>query len=610
MNCDQARSLLTAYRELKNEASDTTELDVHLEGCASCRQFLAGSMLVSKSIRGLAEIEPPLDMHAQLMLRLAGEHIKFMHKAPPGSVATPEFLKPYLQEQVHSTLASHPMGALSTAETGPLPIIHAKRPDRAHARRPRMNQFAILGLAAVFLMVLMMGGVTSFVILAQRNAQQIANVSSKNVDTIQHVDISAANYSTSTLYPHIVSAVADSNSIYYTAYSDGATSQWMLLQMSRDKQISTPLLANAGQQPMIVLGSSPDWLVWLQYGTPQIKPNHAPGGKGKTVIEPWSVYYLSLAQAQSSLQSGTLPTSKLLLKDDFVAATAPLWVHTPVQGIWFMQDTLLVAALDAKGNSHLLSYQLELVGKPLLTTIATAPRGHVITSPTANSTGGDIYWSDEWISEAGYLSSDIWQQHEVDTPQMAGPAHGRQPGQRLQVKQPQLFRPDGISFHPQIADDVLFWISTAPQSMVTQGTPLANSPQVTSTPQTSTTLVPRVDTAFYTPPLDASVRGLVQMQLLNGDIGASAVPLSSSAPAYSLQVGNDFVLWQTEKGYEMYDVSTQGNVTVGSNLNSAAFLAVNGSTAVWINNTASTNTPVAGTALPPAVHIFAFNWPK
>jgi hypothetical protein len=167
-----------------------------------------------------------------------------------------------------------------------------------------------------------------------------------------------------------------------------------------------------------------------------------------------------------------------------------------------------------------------------------------------------------------------------------------------------------VSFHPQIVDDTLFWISTAPQSTTVQGTPVSGGSPVAPTPQTSDNLVPRVDTAYYTPPLDASVRGVVQVQSLNDDIQTSAVPLAGSAGAYSLQVGTDFALWQTDKGYEMYDVATQGNVTVGSNLNSAALLAVNGSTTVWINDTTSTNTSATTTTVPPAVHIFAFNWPK
>jgi hypothetical protein len=600
--------MLAAYRETKNGVTDTTELDVHLERCASCRKFLAQATFIGARVRALPEIEPPPDMHAQLMRRLAREHLQFMQKAPPGSVTTPEFLKPFLREHAHSTLASHPISALSTAETGPLPIIRAKRPART--RRAGMSQFAILGLAAMFLVLLMTGGVTSLVYLAQRNAQQLASVSSNNGDLIHHVDISEVKYTTKTLYPHIVSAVGDSNAIYYTAYSDAVTPQWMLLQMNRAQQTSTPLLAYPTQEPIIVLGSSPDWLVWLQYGTPQMKPyRNNPGNAGQTIITPWSLYSLSLAQLQSSLQSDSaFPTPVLLLKGDFNAATAPSWVHTPVQGTWFMHDTFLVAVLDATGHSRLLSYQLELAGKPVLTTIATAAPGHIFTSPTADSSGANIYWADEWISSAGYLSSNIWLQGEVNAPRAARPTHGRWSGYAPQITQQQLFLSNGMSYRPQIADDMLFWISAARQSTTSQGTAVSGSPPVESTPQTSASLIPRIDAAYFAPPLDASVSGLVMMQPVDGDLLTPPAALTSTGLAYALQVGADFALWQSDKGYEMFDAPTQGNVTVGSDLNNAAFLAVNGSTATWIEG--APNAPVSTDGSLPAIHIFAFNWPK
>ena len=565
-------------------------------------------MFIGESLRFLPEIEPSPDMHAQLMRRLAGEHLQFMQKAAPGSVTTPEFLKPYLQEHARSRPATHPL-VLSTAETGPLPVVRAKHPAR---HRPRINQFAVLGLAAAFLMLLMMGGVTSLVFLAQRNAQQLASISLKNGDVIHHTDISEAQYTTTTQYSHIVSAIADSNAIYYTAYSDDVTPQWMLVQMGRSKQDSTPLLAKPAREPMIVLGSSPDWLVWLAYGTPQTKAYHtASGTKGQTIITPWSLYYLSLTRLQSSLASSSdFPTPQLLLKGSYNAATAPSWVHTPVQGIWFAQDTVLVAMLDANGNSHLLSYQLELAGKPVLTTIATAASGHLLTSPTADSTGATIYWADEWISDSGYLSSDIWQQREFNTPGALRPIHGRWSGSTPQVTQQQFFRANGMSYHPQVADDTLFWISTAPPSTTEQATPVSSASPVVATPQTSASLIPRIDTAYYAPPLDASVRGQVYMQPVDGDILTPPLALTGVGQAYSLQIGADFALWQSDKGYEMYDVQVQGNVTVGSDLNDAALLAVNGSTAVWVKNAANPNATATATGLPAAVHIFAFNWPK
>lgn len=163
-----------------------------------------------------------------------------------------------------------------------------------------------------------------------------------------------------------------------------------------------------------------------------------------------------------------------------------------------------------------------------------------------------------------------------------------------------------MSYHPQIADDTLFWINTVPQTA--PGTPSSGNVPATVIPQTSASLVPRINAAYYAPSFDASIRGLVMMQPVDGDILAQPEALNSTGMAYSLQIGADFVLWQSDKGYEMYDVQTQGNVTVGTDPNDAAFLAVNGSTAVWIRDTANTTTSASSS--PTAVRIFAFNWPK
>ena len=53
MNCIQAQAMLAAYRELRDSKADTTELEVHLEHCASCRQVLANYNLIGEQIRSL-----------------------------------------------------------------------------------------------------------------------------------------------------------------------------------------------------------------------------------------------------------------------------------------------------------------------------------------------------------------------------------------------------------------------------------------------------------------------------------------------------------------------------------------------------------------------------
>src|SRR5439155_33577 len=181
-----------------------------------------------------------------------------------------------------------------------------------------LSQFAVLGLAAMFLMVLMMGGLTSLLLLAHNNQSGISAVSNAS-KIILPASVEQVPYTTTTLYQHVASAVADHTYIYYTAYGDGLNNPWMLERLDRTTGISTPL-----------------------------------------------------------------------------------------QGIWFIQNSLLVAMTDSKGTSHLLLYQLDTTGKLVAKEIATAIPGHILTSPTANSDGSQIYWSEEWSSSAGTLNSNIW----------------------------------------------------------------------------------------------------------------------------------------------------------------------------------------------------------
>ncbi|HEY6542130.1 MAG TPA: hypothetical protein VIZ18_14395, partial [Ktedonobacteraceae bacterium] len=283
VNCEQARSILSAYRELKDGTFDSTELDVHLERCASCRQTLARDMFIGERLRSLPVIEAPPEMHDRVMRALAQEHAQFLQKASPGRVPTPEFLKPYLQEHARVTQISNHLSALSTAETGPLPIIHAKR-----RRRPRshMNQFAVLGLAAMFLMVLMMGGITSLLLLAHDNTTHLAGITSNTSAALEHTEIQKGTFTTSTPYQHVASAVANRDSIYYSAYQDDTQTTWMLLQLDRTSKKSTPLLAQPADQPIIVLGSTPEWLVWLQFEQPIARSRNA---VPNTPLQPWSL---------------------------------------------------------------------------------------------------------------------------------------------------------------------------------------------------------------------------------------------------------------------------------------------------------------------------------
>ena len=591
--------MMTVYRELKIDAVETIELDVHLEGCASCRQELARSMFIGQRLSSLPEIEPAPDMHAKLMRALAKEHLEFIRHSVPGTVATPEFLKPYLQEHAQSAHSSDPITAFSTAETGPLPIIQAKR-----KRRPRshMSQFAVLGLAAMFLMVLMMGGLTSLLLLAHNNPRA-TNPSKIAVSVNQPNIVEQAKYVTTTPYQHVVSAVADHSYIYYTAYGDKTNNPWMLERLDRATNISTPLLPSASANPLVVLGSAQGSLVWLQFdGIKQKAQNNLPKYGLHPYVSLWSLHYLSAAQ-QQQITLGIPTDSEVLLKGTFDQDTAPSWVTTPVQGIWYIQHSLLVATTDSNGISHLLRYQLDTLGKSLVKEIATADHGHILTSPTANSDGSQIFWSEEWLSSNGILFSDIWTQQAVVT---TIPTHGHWAPHTVITKQ--LFSSDGMSFRPQVVDNTLFMLSTASQSNSTQATPTST---VTATltpspsPSPNPSVISRTDASIYAAPLDASVRGSILMSPLDGDPTAEPTTVNTSGLASSLQAGAGFALWQGDKAYEMYDVSLGSDVTVGNIFDGSTFLAVNGTTAVWMVNSGSSTANKPS----PSITLMAFNWP-
>ena len=83
--------MMTTYRELKIEAVETIELDVHLEGCVSCRKELARSLFIGNQLRSLPEVEPSSDMHAKLMRSLAKEQLEFIRHSAPGTVRTQDY---------------------------------------------------------------------------------------------------------------------------------------------------------------------------------------------------------------------------------------------------------------------------------------------------------------------------------------------------------------------------------------------------------------------------------------------------------------------------------------------------------------------------------------
>jgi hypothetical protein len=600
VNCTEAQVLLAAHRELNNIDVETAELDAHLEHCASCRLALARYSLIGEQVRSLPTLEPSPDAYAKLMQALAAEHSQLIQRSPSVSSPPPEFLKPYLREHAYSSVKTNPLAAFSSAATGPLPVFKAVRKKR----RSSLGQFAVIGLAAVFLMALMMGGITSLLLVAHDHVTPPPALSVNN-----HTDVAQVSYMTTTAYINVVSAVADRTSIYYTAYGNDNNSGWMLEQLDRTTKISTPLLASAGNSPLIVLGSANGWLVWLQFDEPKISklgvvPNHT----SHSLIRTWSLRYLSLNPVQG--RGIVVPNQPVtLLSGSFDQNAVASWIHTPIQGIWFIQNTLLVATVDENGTSHLVRYPLGSKNNFAATEIAKASSEHVITSPTANSDGTQIYWAEEWQSIDENLHSNVWTQQVVYA---QIPSRGHAARYKMTIKQ--AFLENGMSFTPLVVNGNLFLLSTANGTDLTQAVPngatSTSTPGPVATPNTSTSpLSTWANNSFYSIGLDAAVRGTLVMYPLSDSPAFPPTLVSALGSASSLQAGNDFVLWQNENGdgsYKMYDTVIKSNINVGDVLNDAQFLAVNGDTAVWTNNT-TVDTTSRGVS--PSATLVAFSWP-
>ena len=597
MNCNQARSILAAHRELKHGQIDTTELDVHLEQCAACRQVLAQQNVVGERVRLLPTLEPAPDAHGKLMRALAAEHTHFLqhssnaHASSASSV--PDFLKPYISKPMQvSEKNSQTLRAFSTADTGPLPVVPMKRKKRVAPT----GQFAILGLAASFLMLFLVGGLVSLLVLANHGVNGTNSVASSIKSPSLIAPIS---YTAETAYPHIASAVATHDHIYYSAYGSDET-QWMIEQVNGTTKnaISVPLLKTSSQSQLFVLGASSTWVIWLQLDTPQNKIQKHTTTSAFT--RTWSLNALPLAVSPDT-QSENVVT---LQHGTFDTTMVPGWVHTPIQGLSFLQqNTLLVTSLDAKGNAQLLHYQLYSNSGTTSTLIATTNNGHILTSPTTTDDGMRIFWSEEWFTDDQQPHSIIWTQQE--TKQVVRQNGAWRPSTTVDKY---IYSTGDTSFHPQVINNTLFLLSTSDTTAATQGTPSATSTptlQATAKPVSTAPVTPRF-TDMYTSQIDESIHGTVLAFPLD-DPTAQPKTLSNDSTAADLQAGTRFLLWQSSTGYQMYDASANSSVEVKDSTKGATFLAVNGDSAVWTvaADTSSTkNTTGVQTAT-----FSMFNWP-
>jgi hypothetical protein len=596
--------MLAAYRELKNGQMDTTELEIHLSSCTECRAFLAQGSLVGQRMRTLPEFQPPAAARTKLMRALAVEHTRFIQQAPPTSqsIPVPAFLAPYLKE--HGQEIPHTIAAFSTADTGPLPLIETPRKRHNTRRRIKMSPFTIVGLAAVFLMTIMVGGLTSLVILARIGGSD----GPKSASVGLYSQLASTNYTTVTSYTHIVSAVGDRGNIYYTAYGNNS-SGWILATLDNQTKISTPLLSYASTSPLIVLSSSDNWLIWLRLDLPKqivINKNAHSHTVTEHEVRTWSLEATYLGTDPSSTLTSATPL--VLQQGTFDETTTPTWIHTPIEGVWAGQNMVLVSALDKQGTSHLVRYTLDAEKSPEVTELASVANGHILTSPTANSSGTSLYWSEEWITDNNALHSTIWTQKISAAPLPLNGVWGHQT-----FTDTYQFSKDGTLFHPQVVNNTLFLQKVVNASIVNITVPSTSTNATsgaTATPNAQSGATPalRTDAAFYTLP-DQALLGTIQAFSALDD---SSLQLPTNDVVQVPQAGSRFLLWQTSnKGIGMYDAVAKEMIPVPTNTlpNNAGLLAVNGDTTIWTINSDSNVNNQNTLGVLSTVTFGTFSWP-
>jgi hypothetical protein len=134
-------------------------------------------------------------------------------------------------------------------------------------RSIQMRHFAVVGIAASFLVAIMTTGLLSLLYLAN-HGQQGPTVSSARITGAQAVgEANVAQLNVNAENSHIASACASNNKIYYSAHNEDA-SNWSLEVFDQQSAThttanSTPLLAS-DSRPDVVLGCTDNWLLWLQ----------------------------------------------------------------------------------------------------------------------------------------------------------------------------------------------------------------------------------------------------------------------------------------------------------------------------------------------------------
>src|SRR5207245_11040306 len=114
----------------------------------------------------------------------------------------------------------------------------------------------------------------------------------------------------------------------------------------------------------------------------------------QSLTRQWSLRYVSLVPEQ--VKDSSVPNQPVTLHSGaFDQNATASWIHTPIQSIWFTQNTLLVAMVDENGVSHLVRYPLGKNNDFQATEIAKTNAEHINTSPHANNKGSQIDSAEE-----------------------------------------------------------------------------------------------------------------------------------------------------------------------------------------------------------------------
>ena len=635
MNCCEARALLAIHQELQSDQAEVVALREHLSECAACQQTRMQYKRVGTQIRSLPHIEPSPDAHTKLLQALAIEHVHFIQRTRSSAVPipAPTFLIPYVKELGKQATHANNLVAFSTAETGPLPPLPSRKQRSTH----QMRHFAIIGIAASFLMVLMISGLTALLLLGP---PQEHNIPINPVIINNARDVLSTHFSAQATYPSIASATLNGHTIFYTSYSDQAAS-WDLEQVDKNTRENLSLLDIPSTDELFILGSSPQWLVWLQISPPPVRqdatptPQAQPSATATPDVQPtastaqksntsnpdrqWSLFAAYLGTPLTQPLDEHTKTA-IISKQVFHSNNVPHWVNRPVQGIWLNDSQLFTATIDDKGVSHLSSYQLEPGKAPQAKDIATTNNGHIFTSPTASSDNQYIYWDDEWFSDQGALQGNIWTLQQTNT------TSSEKTATSTSVHTPHLFQSDGMSFHPQMVADSLFFLSTNALNNNVTPTPTATesptatiqaTPHATATPTvvppTPTPTDPKVflggsvkiDPNVFTPQIGDMLTGGVRAFTADG-MTEGLAQLDGNHIVSALQGGSRYLIWQNSgNAFEMYDVVEKRPVNVGTGTipSDAAFLNVNDNTCVWVQNGNNNSNTVTFNTL-------TWPWPK